>query len=164
MWLCAAANPTLVRGETGGSWGLASCPVIAGRAMGSTFTEELCLRRIKWKVIEREGHLVSSSSLHKCTCKHTNTHINDIPTTNIYALSMGQTKLCSDLDSQIPTPHPSEPVISRGMLFALVSCFISYCVLVVSNPTISSTSIAPHLQTGPLLPPHCRGLATLKQN
>lgn len=47
VWLCAAANPALVREETGGSWGLASSPVLAGRAMDSTFTEELLSQKNK---------------------------------------------------------------------------------------------------------------------
>lgn len=47
VWLCAAANPALVRGESGGSWGLASCPVLAGRAVDSTFTEELLSQKNK---------------------------------------------------------------------------------------------------------------------
>lgn len=93
VWLCAAANPALVWGGTGGSWGLASCPVLAGRAMAgraidSGFTEDLLSQKSKVES-GRTGHLMSSSSLHKCTCKHTNTQINDIPTTNIYALSIG---------------------------------------------------------------------------
>lgn len=47
VWLCAAANPALVRGGSGGSWGLASCPVLAGRAMDSRFTEELLYQKNK---------------------------------------------------------------------------------------------------------------------
>lgn len=45
--LCAAANPTLVRGGSGGSWGLASCPVLAGKTMDSRFTEELLSQKNK---------------------------------------------------------------------------------------------------------------------